>query len=194
MWCQANRAEISRPCNQTKSASGSPPKIILRTKSAAAEMGAECRYEVAQAAYVKLALHALKHPATAVNGLLVGRLVEPSSSPAVVSVIDAVPLSHHPHHLPLLPTLELALTLVEDHFATQGEGLAVVGYYHANARCDDTELPPVAKRVGDHIFRYFPRSAVLLVSYVSFVLLISDLRGLGGGCRSHLSFIDWLGR
>ncbi|NP_001143476.1 ER membrane protein complex subunit 8/9 homolog [Zea mays] len=126
-------------------------------------MGAECRYEVAQAAYIKLALHALKHPATAVNGLLVGRLVEPSSSPAVVSVIDAVPLSHHPHHLPLLPTLELALTLVEDHFATQGEGLAVVGYYHANPRCDDTELPPVAKRVGDHIFRYFPRSAVLLV-------------------------------
>ncbi|KAG0547775.1 hypothetical protein BDA96_01G109400 [Sorghum bicolor] len=126
-------------------------------------MGADCRYELAQAAYVKLALHALKHPATAVNGLLVGRLVEPSSSPAVVSVIDAVPLSHHPHHLPLLPTLELALTLVEDHFATQGEGLAVVGYYHANPRCDDTDLPPVAKRVGDHIFRYFPRSAVLLV-------------------------------
>jgi len=153
-------------------------------------MGAECPYEVAQATYVKLALHALKHPATAVNGLLVGRLVEPSSSPAVVSVIDAVPLSHHPHHLPLLPTLELGLTLVEDHFATQGEGLAVVGYYHANPRCDDTDLPPVAKRVGDHIFRYFPRSAVLLVSYVSFVLLISDLRGLGGGCRSHLSFID----
>jgi hypothetical protein len=157
-------------------------------------MGAECRYELAQAAYIKLALHALKYPATAVNGLLVGRLVEPSSSPAVVSVIGAVPLSHHPHHLPLLPTLELALTLVEDHFATQGEGLAVVGYYHANPRCDDTDLPPVAKRVGDHIFRYFPRSAVLLVSYVSFVLLISDLRGLGGGCRSHLSFIDWLGR
>ncbi|PAN37023.1 hypothetical protein PAHAL_7G057500 [Panicum hallii] len=126
-------------------------------------MGAECRYEVAQAAYVKLALHALKHPSAAVNGLLVGRLVEPSSTPVVVSVVDAVPLSHHPHHLPLLPTLELALTIVEDHFATQGEGLAVVGYYHANPRRDDADLPPVAKRVGDHIFRYFPRSAVLLV-------------------------------
>ncbi|CAD6240037.1 unnamed protein product [Miscanthus lutarioriparius] len=24
-------------------------------------------------------------------------------------------------------------------------------------------IPPVAKRVGDHIFRYFPHSAVLLV-------------------------------
>nr|CAB3486585.1 unnamed protein product [Digitaria exilis] len=126
-------------------------------------MGAECRYEVAQAAYVKLALHALKHPSAAVNGLLVGRLIEPSSIPAVISVVDAVPLSHHPHHLPLLPTLELALTLVEDHLATQGEGLAVVGYYHANPRRDDADLPAVAKRVGDHIFRYFPRSAVLLI-------------------------------
>ncbi|CAM0907745.1 unnamed protein product [Alopecurus aequalis] len=124
-------------------------------------MGVECRYELAQAAYVKLALHALKHPAAAVNGLLVGRLLDSAASPAVVSVVDAVPLSHQPHHLPLLPTLELALTLVEDHFA--GQGLAVVGYYHANARRDDTELPAVAKRVGDHIFRYFPRAAVLLL-------------------------------
>lgn len=123
-------------------------------------MGVDCRYEVAQAAYVKLALHALKHPTAAVNGLLVGRLLD-SASPAVVSVVDAVPLSHQPHHLPLLPTLELALTLVEDHFAPQG--FAVVGYYHANARRDDTDLPAVAKRVGDHIFRYFPRAAVLLL-------------------------------
>uniref|UniRef100_A0A0D9W314 MPN domain-containing protein n=1 Tax=Leersia perrieri TaxID=77586 RepID=A0A0D9W314_9ORYZ len=124
-------------------------------------MGAECKYEVSQAAYVKLALHALKHPAAAVNGLLVGRLLDGADAAAVVSVADAVPLCHHPHHLPLLPTLELALTLVEDHFAAQG--LAVVGYYHANARSGDAELPLVAKRVGDHIFRSFPRAAVLLL-------------------------------
>jgi ER membrane protein complex subunit 8/9 len=130
-------------------------------------MGVECRYEVSQAAYVKLALHALKHPAAPVNGLLLGRLADPSSSPAVVSIVDAVPLSHHQHHLPLLPTLELALTLVEDHFAAQDT--AVVGYYHANPRRNDADLPPVAKRVGDHIFRYFPRSAVLLVSADRFV-------------------------
>ena len=75
-----------------------------------------------------------------------------------------MPLSHQPHHLLLLPTLELALTLVEDHF--QAQGLAVVGYYHANARRDDADLPAVAKRVGDHIFCYFPRAAVLLVGAV----------------------------
>ncbi|EMS60910.1 hypothetical protein TRIUR3_20455 [Triticum urartu] len=59
---------------------------------------------------------------------------------------------------------KLALTLVEDHF--QAQGLAVVGYYHANARRDDADLPAVAKRVGDHIFRYFPRAAVLLLDNV----------------------------
>jgi hypothetical protein len=79
-------------------------------------------------------------------------------------VADAVPLSHQPHHLPLLPTLELALTLVEDHFAERG--LAVVGYYHANTRRDDADLPTVAKHIRDHIFRYFPRAAVLLVGGV----------------------------
>ncbi|KAI5003357.1 hypothetical protein ZWY2020_030517 [Hordeum vulgare] len=57
-------------------------------------MGVECRYEVAQAAYIKLALHMLKHPAAAVNRLLVGWLADPAASPAiVVSVIDAVPVS-----------------------------------------------------------------------------------------------------
>ncbi|KAG8046546.1 hypothetical protein GUJ93_ZPchr0008g11674 [Zizania palustris] len=125
-------------------------------------MGAECQYELAQAAYVKLALHALKHPAAAVNGLLVGRLLDGASSPVVVAVVDAVPLSHCPHHLPLLPTHELALNLVEDHFGAQG--LTVVCYYHANALRDDADLPAVAKRVGDHIFRNFPRAAVLLLN------------------------------
>ncbi|KAG8040772.1 hypothetical protein GUJ93_ZPchr0796g29166 [Zizania palustris] len=128
-------------------------------------MGAECQYELAQAAYVKLALHALKHPAAAVNGLLVGRLLDGASSTVVVAVVDAVPLYHCPHHLPLRPTHELALNLVEDQFGAQG--LAVIGYYHANVLRDDADLPAVAKRVGDHIFRNFPRAAVLLVSVAS---------------------------
>uniref|UniRef100_A0A0D3FTK3 MPN domain-containing protein n=1 Tax=Oryza barthii TaxID=65489 RepID=A0A0D3FTK3_9ORYZ len=130
-------------------------------------MGAECKYEVAQVAYVKLALHALKHPAAAVNGLLVGRLHanarrdDADLPPVAKRVGDHVFRNFPRAAVPLLPTLELALTLVEDHFAAQG--LAVVGYYHANARRDDADLPPVAKRVGDHVFRNFPRAAVLLL-------------------------------
>ncbi|XP_044361781.1 ER membrane protein complex subunit 8/9 homolog [Triticum aestivum] len=169
------KGTLDKPTNQKMKANGneadaisSPPR--LRTLAAAIHPSSPARTRSPpprpppQAAYVKLALHALKHQAAAVNGLLVVRLADPAASPAVVSIADAVPLSHQPHHLPLLPTLELALTLVEDHF--QAQGLAVVGYYHANARRNDADLPAVTKRVGDHIFRYFPRAAMLLLDNV----------------------------
>ncbi|XP_020083918.1 ER membrane protein complex subunit 8/9 homolog [Ananas comosus] len=123
-------------------------------------MGAECRYELSQTAYIKLALHALKHPSSPVNGLLLGPLQTPAfaADPTVV-VSDAVPLSHS--QIGLLPSLELALIQVEEHFG--GEGVGVVGYYHANERFDDAELGSAARKIGDHIFRYFPRAAVLLL-------------------------------
>lgn len=76
-------------------------------------MGAECKYEFSQIAYIKLVLHSFKHPSSAVNGLLVGRLAGESSAAAAaaaVQIVDAVPLSHS---LPgLLPSLELALLMV----------------------------------------------------------------------------------
>ncbi|XP_020255798.1 ER membrane protein complex subunit 8/9 homolog [Asparagus officinalis] len=91
------------------------------------------------------------------NGLLVGRLSAGDDS--TVQISDAVPLSHS--LLGLLPSLELALHLVEEHFGA--EGLSVVGYYHANERANDLELKSVAKNIGDHVFRCFPRAAVLLL-------------------------------
>ena len=39
----------------------------------------------------------------------------------------------------------------------------IVGYFHANERFDDFELGGVAKNIGDHISRYFPQAAILLV-------------------------------
>lgn len=123
-------------------------------------MGAECKYELSQTAYIKLVLHSLGHRYSAVNGLLVGRLdAAGDSSPAIVEVSDAIPLSHS--KIGLLPSLELALNLVEEHFGA--DGLSIVGYYHANERAGDLELCNIAKRTGDHIFRYFPRAAVLLL-------------------------------
>lgn len=56
------------------------------------------------------------------------------------------------------------LPQIEEHFAK--EGLTVVGYYHANERYDDLELGNVAKKIGDHVFRYFPHPILLLVSGV----------------------------
>lgn len=39
-----------------------------------------------------------------------------------------------------------------------------MGYFNANERFDDYELGSVAKNTGDHISRYFPQAAILLVS------------------------------
>jgi hypothetical protein len=51
--------------------------------------------------------------------------------------------------------------MIEEHYSAKG--LGIVGYFHANERVDDTELGIVAKNIGDHIFRYFPQAAVLLL-------------------------------
>lgn len=118
-------------------------------------MGGELKYEIGQNAYIKLVLHALKHKTSAVNGILVGRLIKEE----MIEIADAIPLSHS--HIGLLPTLEIALIQIEEKFGSQG--LSVVGYYHANERYDDSELSNVAKKIGDHIYRYFPQVSLLLL-------------------------------
>ncbi|KAJ8626203.1 hypothetical protein MRB53_019510 [Persea americana] len=120
--------------------------------------GDSTKYEIGQGAYIKLVLHALKHRTSAVNGLLLGRFLNADKDP-VVEIADSVPLSHS--QIGLLPTLEIALIQIEEHFAK--EGLSVVGYYHANERYDDLELGNVAKKIGDHVFRYFPHPILLLL-------------------------------
>lgn len=128
----------------------------------------ESKYEISQTAYVKLVLHALKHTTSAVNGILVGRIKQyPASeddnnnSTEAVEIIDAIPLSHA--QLGLLPTLEIAITQGEEYFVSKGDRLSVVGYYHANERYEDLELSPLAKKIGDHISRYCPQAAILLL-------------------------------
>lgn len=80
------------------------------------------KYSLHQAAYVKLILHAIKHPASAVNGLLIGKVSSSSpqsadaggqaivASGGAVDIHDAVPLFHS--HLELAPMLEVALAQV----------------------------------------------------------------------------------
>ncbi|CAN6466251.1 unnamed protein product [Victoria cruziana] len=119
-------------------------------------MGGEVKFLLAQNPYIKLVLHALKHKVSSVNGILIGRLDDASST---VDIVDAVPLSHS--QIGLLPTLEIALIQVEEFFSA--DGLSVVGYFHANERYDDSELGKIPKKIGDHISRYFPQPAVLLL-------------------------------
>lgn len=44
-----------------------------------------------------------------------------------------------------------------------------MGYFHSNERFDDYELDGVAKNIGDHIYRYFPQAAILLVCVFAFI-------------------------
>lgn len=117
--------------------------------------GNDSRYSISQNAYIKLILHALKHKTSAVNGVLIGRL-----SGDVVEITDSVPL-FHTSQIGLLPSLEIALIMIEEYYS--GQGLSIVGYFHANERCDDVELGGVAKNIADHVYRYFPQAAVLLL-------------------------------
>ncbi|KAK2967312.1 hypothetical protein RJ640_004878, partial [Escallonia rubra] len=98
-------------------------------------MGGESRYEIGQNAYIKLALHALKHKTSAVNGVLLGRLSGSDASP-VVEVTESVPLFHS--QIGVLAPLEIALIMIEEYYGAQG--LSIVGYFHANERFDDAEL------------------------------------------------------
>lgn len=54
------------------------------------------------------------------------------------------------------------LDQIEEYYGAKG--LSVVGYFHANERYDDAELGGIAKNIGDHMHRYFPQAAILLVN------------------------------
>jgi len=122
-------------------------------------MAGNIRYEIGQNAYIKLILHALNHRTSAVNGLLLGRLSSNTDSNPVVEITESVPLFHS--QIGLLPPLEIALIQIEEFYRAQG--LEIVGYFHANERFDDVELGNVARNIGDHIHRYFPQAALLLL-------------------------------
>ena len=61
----------------------------------------------------------------------------------------------------LLSGICFLLAQIEEYYASKG--LGIVGYFHANERSDDCELSGVAKNIGDHIHRFFPQAAILLV-------------------------------
>eukprot|EP00959_Pyramimonas_sp_CCMP1952_P389151 8153824-Pyramimonas_sp.AAC.1 len=69
-------------------------------------------YELSPTAYVKMMLHVMKHPSSAVNGVLVGpKPATPNGDePVKAVVVDAVPLFHG--MLSLAPMTEIALTQV----------------------------------------------------------------------------------
>nr|XP_016439011.1 PREDICTED: ER membrane protein complex subunit 8/9 homolog [Nicotiana tabacum] len=129
-------------------------------------MGIESTYGIHQNAYIKLILHALKHKTSAVNGVLLGRV----SGDDTVEIVESVPLFHS--QIGVLPPLEIALIMIEEYYCDKG--LIIVGYFHANERFDDSELGNVAKNIADHIYRYFPQAAVLLLDNKKFEALSKE--------------------
>ncbi|XP_076897033.1 ER membrane protein complex subunit 8/9 homolog [Bidens hawaiensis] len=113
------------------------------------------KYIIHQTAYIKVVLHAVNHKTSAVNAVLLGRI-----SGETVEITDSVPLFHS-SNIGLLPPLEIALITIEEYYSAQG--LSIVGYFHANERFDDLELGSVARNIADHVYRYFPQAAVLLL-------------------------------
>ncbi|KIK81424.1 hypothetical protein PAXRUDRAFT_832875 [Paxillus rubicundulus Ve08.2h10] len=103
-------------------------------------------YTILHKAYVKIFLHAAKHPHKPVNGVLLGRL-----SSGVVTIQDVIPLLHH--WTSLSPMMEIGLTLAKGH--AESVDLSLVGYYQACERIDDTALAPVGERVVEQLRTQF---------------------------------------
>ncbi|PHT42378.1 ER membrane protein complex subunit 8/9 -like protein [Capsicum baccatum] len=130
-------------------------------------MGGESNYEIHQNAYIKLILHALKHKTSSVNGALLGRI---SGNGDNVEIIESVPLFHS--QIGLLPPLEISLIMIEEYYADKG--LSIVGYFHANEGFDDFEVGNVAKNIADHIYKYFPQAALLLLDNKKLEALLKE--------------------
>ena len=99
------------------------------------------KVSLSERAYVKLALHAAKHPTCDALGALVGRVKGED-----VEVTDALPMTHTP--LSVTPTVEIALEQFAHHAALDGDQ-ALVGAYLANARAGDVGFGTHASAVAD---------------------------------------------
>lgn len=115
------------------------------------------RYTFSSRAYVKLFLHAAKHPHKPINGVLVGTQSAPS---APVHIVDAIPLLHH--WTSLSPMMEIGLDLATQH--AKENNTKVVGYYQACERLDDTALAPVGERIAGKVRETFSDAIAFVVS------------------------------
>ncbi|KAG1698787.1 hypothetical protein DVH05_014742 [Phytophthora capsici] len=132
-------------------------------------------YSVSTQTYVKLALHAAKHPANAVCGLLLGAA---QGQGFVIS--DAVPLFHH--EAPLAPLLEVACQMV-DAYCQKSQKLEVVGFYYAGSGYSSSDsgngLSHFAEKVADKVEANCSRACVLVL----------DGQQLNSEAKSALQFL-----
>ncbi|KAG6335560.1 hypothetical protein ID866_3523 [Astraeus odoratus] len=111
-------------------------------------------YSLSHTAYVKIFLHAAKHPHKQVNGVLLGKL-----SSGIVEICDVIPLLHR--WTSLSPMMEIGLDLARGH--AESLGLSLVGYYQASERIGDTALAPVGERVAQQIHNQFKDAIAFVI-------------------------------
>jgi len=115
-------------------------------------------YTLNKTAYIKLVLHAAKHPHAPVNGVLLG-----VKSGNDVSVVDTIPLLHH--WTSLSPMMEIGLDLARSH--AEERQLKIVGYYQATERPNDRVLVPVGEKISTIISEGFEGAFTLVIDGLS---------------------------
>ncbi|CAG8770737.1 2762_t:CDS:2 [Cetraspora pellucida] len=118
-------------------------------------------YVITTKAYLKIILHACKHPFTSVNGILLAEeeASDDNNSDVKIIIVDVVPLFHH--WVTLTPMLEVGLQQVSI-YANRNK-LKMAGYYHANERADENKLPPFGQKIASKIQDNFHNSIALVV-------------------------------
>nr|DBA16754.1 TPA: hypothetical protein GDO54_002294 [Pyxicephalus adspersus] len=128
-------------------------------------------FKLTTQAYCKMMLHGAKHPACAVNGILVAEKLRRKDSQHQVLFVDCIPLFHGT--IALSPVLEVALTLI-DTWCNEN-GYVIAGYYQGNERLKDNreilEDWPEAQRITSSLMD--SRSYESLVDFDSH---LDDLR------------------
>lgn len=117
---------------------------------------------ISASAYRVAVLHAARHPARPVCGLLVGAASEGAENAAgkggAWAAEAAVPLFHS---YALAPPMETALEQAEAHF--EARGMAVVGCYVANELLGDVSVAGFVKRLGAAMLARFRGAAIVML-------------------------------
>ncbi|XP_077309351.1 ER membrane protein complex subunit 8 [Lithobates pipiens] len=123
-------------------------------------------FKLTTQAYCKMMLHGAKHPACAVNGVLVAEKLRRKESQHQVLFVDCIPLFHGT--IALSPVLEVALTLI-DTWCNEN-GYVIAGYYQGNERLKDNSPNQVADRIATRIAEGYSDAALIMVDNAKFTV------------------------
>mmetsp|Transcript_29201 Transcript_29201/g.57125 ORF Transcript_29201/g.57125 Transcript_29201/m.57125 type:complete len:232 (+) Transcript_29201:89-784(+) len=128
------------------------------------------KIHVGQVPYFMSVMHALKHPSSSVNGVLLGHAGKKADGTVELHVTEAVPLLHS--HLALAPAMDGAFCLLEEY--CKARSLGILGCYQANSHHLHNDLTPQGRRIADKIAETVRESH----KWVPLVCMLVDSEGL----------------